>query len=379
MKRKRNITVVTGSRAEYGLLVPVMRAIRARGDLNLQVVVTGMHLLRRFGSTKTLIEQDGWPIDACIPVQGERDDLIGLCRGFGRGIQKFSEEFFRLRSDVVLVLGDRVEIFAAATAATVGQFVLAHIHGGDIAPGVQDDAFRHAITKLAHIHFPATEGAKQRILQMGEAPRRVFLCGSPSLDGLCGLGHITLSDLSKWIGFDPREEFILISQHPAGGTARQEGLWMKQTLMAAAKMGMKQVVLYPNSDPGFSGIINVEREFCRKKDSVLIRNLPRSVYVGLLKRCRLLLGNSSSGLLEAGFLGVPAVNIGPRQSGRERAENVIDVDYGMSNVLNGIRNAMTLRPKKSKLYGNGRSGQRIAWVLSRIPLTPSLRQKQFNV
>jgi len=154
---------------------------------------------------------------------------------------------------------------------------------------------------------------------------------------------------------------------------------MKQTLMAAAKMGMKQVVLYPNSDPGFSGIINVEREFCRKKDSVLIRNLPRSVYVGLLKRCRLLLGNSSSGLLEAGFLGVPAVNIGPRQSGRERAENVIDVDYGMSNVLNGIRNAMTLRPKKSKLYGNGRSGQRIAWVLSRIPLTPSLRQKQFNV
>jgi GDP/UDP-N,N'-diacetylbacillosamine 2-epimerase (hydrolysing) len=375
---KRRIAVVTGTRAEYGLLVPVMRAISRKPRLDLSVFVTGMHLLRRFGGTVREVKNDGWDIAARIPLQGEKDDVIGQSRGLGRAITKFSEEFFRQKINIVVVLGDRIETFAAAAAAFVSGRVVAHIHGGDAAMGVQDDVYRYAITKLAHLHFPATPDAKKRLLRQGEQPFRIYQTGSPALDGMRNISCDDPVVLSDHAGFDVCNDFMVVLQHPAGGSVAQERRWMTQTLLACAHTGLKLLVLYPNSDPGFSGIIESSTKFCRRKDCALVRNVPRSVYLGLLRRCRVLVGNSSSGIIEASFLGVPCVNVGPRQAGRDRTGNVIDVRYGVAPVTDGLRRAMNSRRRirPSRYYGDGRAGPRIADVLNRVTLDRRLRQKR---
>ena len=374
----RKIAVVTGARAEYGLLKPVMEAIRDHPRLELQVLVTGMHLLRRFGYTIDAIQADGWPIAARVRLQGEKDEVIGQARGLGRAISRLAENFHQLGSTVVLVLGDRIEAFAAAAAATASGLVLAHIHGGDAAPGVQDDAWRDAITKLAHLHFPASMGAKKRLLALGEAPFRVHLTGSPALDNLRREPCRDAAVLNRWAGFDTRADFLLVVQHPAGGSARQEEIRMAQTLRACADFSERNVVIYPNSDPGHSGILKAIGRYAKNKIFFIIPSLPRPVYLGLLSRARALVGNSSSGIIEAGFLGAWVINIGPRQHGRERGPNVRDVDYGttpLGAALSCLKPG--LGPKKYKsIYGNGAAGRKIAAILADVTMDERLRQKR---
>ena len=379
----RRVVVVTGTRAEYGLLVPVMEAIEGQRGLKLQVMVTGMHLLRRFGYTVKEVEQDGWRIDSRVRLQGEADEVIGQSLGLGRAISKMAREFERLKSDIVLVLGDRIEAFAAASTATASQLLLAHIHGGDVAVGVQDDAYRHSISKLAHIHFAATAGARKRLLRLGEASRRIYQVGSPALDGLSELVCTNQKELSEWAGIDAKEDFLLVMQHPSGGTVSQETKWMEETLGGCGQTGMKMVVLYPNCDPGFSGILKVSDLFCRNNGYRLIRHVPRSIYLGLLKRCRALVGNSSSGLIEASRLNVSVINVGPRQMGRERGRNVVDVDYDRKAIARAVANACRSKKRKGRLlqgagsiYGSGHSGREIASVLARVEIDQSLRQKR---
>jgi len=364
-KSQRKVAVVTGSRADYGLLVPVMDAIEQHPKLKLQVVVTGMHLLRRFGYTINDIKSRHRRIDATVRLQSEHDDAVEQSRGLGRAITGMTDAFVRLKSDIVVVLGERLEIFAAATAATASQLLLAHIHGGDAAVGVQDDSYRHAISKLSHIHLVASAGAKRRLLRLGEDSFRIYQTGSPALDNLSKNICNDINLLSAQVGFDVNEDFLLILQHPAGGSAAQECTRMLQTMRGCDGKGLKIIVLYPNCDVGFSGIIQASSQYCSRKGWPLLRHVPRDIYLGLLKRAKVLVGNSSSGIIESGGLNVDVVNVGLRQAGRERGSNVVDVDYGTQNVSRGIDAVLcrrTARRSPSRIYGTGRSGPAIASV-----------------
>ncbi len=378
---KRRVAVVTGTRAEYGAFVPVMKAIRKHPKLELQVVVTGMHLLKRFGSTIQEIEADGWRIDGKVRLQDEKDSIIGQSRGLGRAITGLTNIFHRLRTDIVLVLGDRVEALAAAAAGATSHLIIGHIHGGDVATGVLDDAYRHAITKLSHIHFAASKGAYERILRLGEESYRIYQTGSPAIDDLAKTICKNIPQLNQWADFDVREDFFLIVQHPAGASAEAEKAQMEETLHGCRRKGFRSIVLYPNCDPGFSGIIEGAQSICKEFGWPMIANLPRSIYLGLLERARVLVGNSSSGIIEAGYLNVDVVNVGHRQQGREHGENVLDVDYGRRNVSRAIDKILKqshVQRAKTRLYGNGKSGQKIANILGKIKIDGRFWQKKLT-
>ncbi len=380
---KKRVMVITGTRADYGLLKPVMQAIDRHPKLQLQVMVTGMHLLPLFGNTVKEVVADGWNIDVRIKLQGDKDDIIGQATAMGRAITKMAETFNNMKSDIVLLLGDRLEMFAAAAAATACQKVIAHIHGGDAAAGIQDDAYRFAISKLAHIHFAASQGSKNRLIRLGEQPFRIYLTGSPALDNLSKNICRNKNKLSKWAGFDINDDFIIILQHPAGASAAKECQLMKQTLRGCNHNSLKKLVLYPNCDTGFSGIISAINSYCTSQSHnnyFVATHLPREIFMGLLRHCIALVGNSSCGIIEAGRLNVDVINVGPRQAGRDRDTNVHDIDYGTNNVSRALeavlRRRRSGRCKPSYIYGNGRSAIRIASILARVKLDEKMRHKK---
>ncbi|MBI1370949.1 MAG: UDP-N-acetylglucosamine 2-epimerase (hydrolyzing) [Planctomycetes bacterium] len=348
MSNRRTIAVVTGSRAEYGLLAPVMRAIADRSDLSLRVLVAGAHLV-------TGTERDvKFKVAARIPMQqrgktGRLADALAL----SRGVAGFARAFDKLKPDFVLVLGDRIEPFAAASAASVGGFRVAHIHGGDRAEGVADEAMRHAISKLAHMHFAASALSRKRLLKMGE--QHVYFTGSPAADGL---------NRVKPAKDAPQ---IIVLQHPIGADDAKERRWMRQTL--AATEGFHRLVMGPNTDPGSAGIVAA-------LPPNAVDHMARDRWLSMLAGARVLAGNSSAGLIEAAVLKTPVVNIGPRQGGRERPRNVIDCDYGEKEVRRAIKRAMKLDLDKLKHpYGDGRASKRIAKLLAAVSLeTISVRK-----
>ncbi len=379
--KHKHISVVTGTRADYGILKPVMEAIDAHPRLELHLVVTGMHLLRTFGYTIDEVRRDGWRIDGRARLQGENDDVIGQSRGLGRAISKMTDIFFRINTDVVLVLGDRLEMLAAASAAAASQLTIGHIHGGDAATGIQDEAYRYAISKLAHLHFAACAGSRRRLVKLGEYPWRIYQTGSPALDDLAKIICTDNEELNRQAGFDTDEDFIIVLQHPAGETANREEKLMWETLRGCSDNQLKMLVLYPNCDPGHSGIIRMARRFCAKEKVTLLPNLPRAVFLGLLQKARLLVGNSSCGIIEAGYLNVDVINVGPRQTGRDRGKNVVDCDYGRKNVGRAVKTALastTKRRKRCRIYGSGNSGKKIADILADIRICKDVMQKKIT-
>jgi len=350
MPTARTIAVVTGTRAEFGLLLPVMQTIEAHPKLRLQTIVTGLHLSR---GTWRDVRDAGITIDARVPMQ--KRDALGWeadVAALARGIAGIGKTLAKLRPDIVLMLGDRIEAFAAASAATIGGRRVAHIHGGDRAEGVADEAMRHAISKLSHIHFAATAQSRARLIRMGEPVETVFNVGSPSADGLLGLKAA-----------DDPPDFIIM-QHPIGANDAEEFRWMRQTLAATALINSqpaRRMIFAPNSDPGSRGI----RKALSESNVDVIEHLPRSIFASYLKGASAIIGNSSAGLIEAAILGVPCVNIGPRQNGREKPGNVIDCDYGEK----ATHTAMIAAMKKPKAairhpYGDGRASERIAETLA---------------
>jgi len=376
----RRVAMITGTRADYGLLTPVMDAIDKHPRLKLQVIVTGMHLLRRFGQTEREVQADARPIVGRVKLQGASENIFAESRRMGQAIAEFSNIFQRHKTDFVVVLGDRMEMFAAAAAATASQRILAHIHSGDAAMGIQDDAYRHAISKLAHIHFAASAGARRRLLKMGEDSFRIYQTGSPGLDNLSKKICKNITELNGLVGFNVREEFLIVLQHPAGATATQEERLMAQTLEGCVCKGLKIIVLYPNCDPGFSGIIRAAQRVCQRQKWTLLKHVPRDKFLGLLTRSRALVGNSSSGIIEAGFLNVDVINVGPRQMGRERGSNVLDVDYGRNNIKKAVEQILQ-RPRRTKrclIYGKGQSSRQIASILARMKIDRQLKQKKIT-
>ncbi|MEW6250365.1 MAG: UDP-N-acetylglucosamine 2-epimerase [Planctomycetota bacterium] len=387
----RRIAVITGTRAEYGLLTSTLQAIDADPRLELQLVVTGMHLLRRFGHTVDEIVRDGWRIAARVPMQRGDDGPLDQAEGLSRGVAGIARFLERAASDIVVVLGDRIEALAGGLAAVTTGRVLAHIHGGDVAPGDFDDALRHTLTKLAHVHLPATRAAARRIVGMGEDRARVHVVGAPGLDRLrvllrcwgrrpctkrCSTNPVCESS-------DPRP-FALVVQHAYGRPARVEQQVTGRVLNAVRAAGLRRVIVYPNSDRGNSGVIAaLEQHAARSRDGAVAvaRSLPRDDYLRALIAARVLIGNSSSGIIEAPLAGTPSINVGDRQAGREPGgRSVIHVGERKGEIERGLARALRMRVRPGRtVYGDGQAGARIAAVLAEVPLSPAFKRKLLQV
>ena len=360
MATKHTIAVVTGSRADFGLLAPVMAALAQQPELRLRTVVTGVHLVR--GTWRDVTEA-GFAVDAKAPMQvrgktGRSADVAAL----GRGVAALGQVFDRLRPDVVMVLGDRIEALAAACAASVGGRHLAHVHGGDRAEGVADEAMRHAVSKLAHLHFAATATSRRRLVRMGEDRQRVFNVGSPAVTGLREVAESDDAAVAK-LGLDPGRPYLVVMQHPVGGQRRQERQAMTAILSATARW--QRLVLAPNDDPGRQGIVDALRAAGLRPAA----HLKRRTFLSMLRRAEALVGNSSAGLIEAAALRTPVVNVGPRQAGREKPGNVFDCTANSAAAKATLKRA--LRADLLGLrhpYGDGRTPQRIARILAQLDL-----------
>lgn len=399
---RRRILVVTGSRAEFGLLHPVMSAIADHRTLELLVAVAGSHLVPASpGATPTWrdVAAAGFAIHARVAMQrpgrsaAERSRLDDA-RAVARGVEGFARTIQLLSPHCVLVLGDRIEAFAAASAAAIIGVPLAHIHGGDRAEGIADESLRHAITRLAHVHFPASSQSADRIIRSGEPPSSVHLVGSPGIDHLASFP--IMPDAQAGPMGPPRVVSLL---HPAGLTPREETETARAMIRAIDQANLgPALALAPNLDPGREAIDALIRKRCGSNTRDSTRwfyrsHLPRADFVGILKRLALpasptdprrgvLIGNSSAGLIEAGALGVPVVNIGPRQAGRERTPNVIDVpDAETEAIAKALRSAAALPAKRlapTTAFGTGAAGIAIARILAETPIMPRSARDPIN-
>jgi len=372
MAAKKHICVVTGSRAEFGLLRSVMHAIRAHSRLSLQVVVAGMHLSPKFGLTVRDVEKT-FAVSARVPMTPAEDSPQAMARSVGVGVDGMTKAFTKLRPDVVVVLGDRVEAFAATIAAAYMGIPLAHIHGGDRS-GTIDESARHAITKLAHIHFPASKKSAERILRMGEERWRIHMTGAPGLDGIQPSATFKKTVLKKYKLGGP---FILLVQHPDTTDQKSAVHELEETLKALGSFSLPVFALYPNADSGGRTMAALlEKHAAAHTNWILQKSLPRDEYLALLASATVLVGNSSSGMIEAPFLKVPVVNIGDRQIGREHGGSVRSVSADRRAIARAIRAALaTKKTSVRNPYGAGHAGKRIAAVLASLSSDPKLLQK----
>jgi UDP-N-acetylglucosamine 2-epimerase (non-hydrolysing)/GDP/UDP-N,N'-diacetylbacillosamine 2-epimerase (hydrolysing) len=378
----RKIAAVTGTRAEYGILYSILKAIEDRPELRLLLVVTGMHLSHEFGYTAREIENDGFKIDASVDMLLSSDTLGAMAKSIGLGVIGMAQTWEQLKPDIILILGDRVEPLAAAIAGAYMNIPVAHIHGGDSPRGGLDEYARHAITKLSHIHFPATEKSGERIVKMGEDKWRVHVVGSPALDVILSEPLLSRKVLTKRFGLDLSQPLVLLVQHPVTTQADEAPKQMRETLDAIVELKYPTVLIYPNSDAGGRRMIEVIREYERYPFLKTFPSLPRREYLSLMKAAGVMVGNSSSGIIEAPSFSLPAVNIGIRQEGRERGKNVIDVGYKKQEILKAVKKALTDKAFLAEVkqcqnpYGDGKSAPRIARILSEIEITPQLLQKK---
>ncbi|MBY0308703.1 MAG: UDP-N-acetylglucosamine 2-epimerase (hydrolyzing) [Phycisphaerales bacterium] len=388
---RRRVLVATGSRSEFGLLRPVMEAVKKQKGLTLQVAVAGEHLLGPAFTWREVAK--AFRIDAKVPMQKPRDKgRAAHAAACGRGVEGFARAISKLKPDWVVVLGDRIEAFAAASAASIAGVAVCHIHGGDRAEGIADEAMRHAITKLAHLHCAATKLSAERIVKMGEPEERVHATGSPALDGLRSVPPL-LEQRYRQLG----RPMAVALVHPCGLGEPHEtlGAYSAGILVRAAahrKCGdqRRALLLDPNHDPGSEIIRNIYSQTSDFRQVPRAAHLPRAQFIGLLKRIRreggVLVGNSSAGIIEAGALGLAAINFPPRQDGRERGRNVVDAKgmvFGPGSprmgMLPALRRAekLTGKLKPSRLYGDGRAGPRIAALLAKVdPRDPALLRKR---
>ncbi len=380
----RRIGVVTGTRAEYGLLKPVMEAIREHPLLELQTIVAGMHLDKQFGLTYREIEQDGFNVDKKVFMPIDDDSSYAMSSSIGKGVTEFSSCYEELRPDFVLILGDRTEALAAVIAASYMRIPVAHIHGGDVSKGGLDESARHAITKFANIHFPATELSAERIRMLGEDDWRIQVVGAPGLDPILHEEIISKSQLEDKLGFKLQHPTILVLQHSVTTMPDKAADQMKETLRAALALGKKIIVVYPNSDAGGRAIVEVIEQHNNQSDKIhLFKSLEHSIFLSLLKHVDVMVGNSSCAIIETSSFGLPVVNIGIRQDGRERAQNVIDVDHDYNEITTAIQKAFSPDFKKTlqncvNPYGGGNAGVKIADTLSKVETNLDLLQKQLS-
>ena len=382
MTAARAICVVTGGRAEYGLLQPVMEEIRATPDLRLQLIVTGAHLEPRFGMTVEQIEADGIAIEARVPLGLAQDTPGDVARAMARCLTGVSEALERLRPDLMLVLGDRYEILAAVQAALIHGVPVAHIAGGDVTEGAFDESIRHALTKLAHLHLTTHADAAGRVARMGEEPWRIHVVGSPGLDQLRRLELLEGAALEAALGAPLGERNLLVTYHPVT-LEPDRGLAGLEALLAGLDAFPREVVKWvtrPNADPGGAAVEAALDRWAAGRDDVhVFASLGQLRYLSLMAQVDAVVGNSSSGLYETPSLAVPTVDVGDRQKGRLAAGSVIHCPAEPQAIADAIRLAFDLDcAGVSNPYGDGDSARRIVEVLRAAPDRRTLLAKRFH-
>jgi UDP-N-acetylglucosamine 2-epimerase (non-hydrolysing)/GDP/UDP-N,N'-diacetylbacillosamine 2-epimerase (hydrolysing) len=379
----KRIAVITGTRAEYGIFKPVLQAIKTNPRLKLSLIVVGMHLAAEFGYTVKEIENGHFKIDSKIDVLHLKDTGVAMARSIGECIAKMADSLDRIKPDILLVLGDRSEMLAGAVAATYLGVSIAHIHGGDISGNV-DEPVRHAITKLAHIHFPATKESAARIIKMGEERWRVHVVGAPGLDSALSKELPEPKQMVEKYGLDTSKPIILVVQHSLVTEAEDAANQIRETLTAIVELGYQTIMIYPNADAGGRRMIEAIKEYEGHPFIKTFNSIPHEEYLSLMKLASLMVGNSSSGIIEAPSFGLPVVNVGTRQVGRQRAENIIDVGYNKEQIKKAINKALFDEKFKQKarncrsIYGDGKAGERIADILSETRINKRLLLKRMT-
>lgn len=339
----RRICIVTGSRADYGLLTGLMREIAADPALELQVVATGSHLSPRFGHTVDAIRADGYKVDAEVPLDLGDDSRFAMAKAAGQALSGMAEAFQKLQPDVVVVLGDRYEIFAAAGAALLMDIPIAHIHGGELTLGAVDDALRHAVTKMACLHFTAAHDYARRVIQMGEPPERVFEVGAPGIDLMRAIAFCDAQTLGTDLGMPLFNPLLLVTYHPVTKRADDEGAALDELLAALERLQDARIVITGvNADAGNQVVSQRMEAFARRHpDRVSLHaSLGQLRYLSAMRLSAAVIGNSSSGIIEAPALGIPTVNIGARQNGRLKAYSVIDCAEDADEIFSAIKKAL---------------------------------------
>ncbi len=379
---KRKIVVTTGARSEYGILRPVLLDIKKSKKLELQLIVSGMHLSKKYGLTINEIKKDGFKIYGTIKMAPTGDSSYHMSKSLGEGIIKFSEVFKKLKPDINLILGDRDEAFASALAASHMNIPNAHIHGGDKSKAGIDEYNRHAITKISNIHFTATKKSTLRVKRMGEDPKYIFCTGSPSIDEVVNENITNRKYLEKKYKMCFSGNEIILIFHPVTTEIEKAEQHITNLLNSAIKFKNQIIAIAPNSDAGGQIIFNTLQKYSKNYSLIkLYKSIPRRDYLGMLKYGGILVGNSSSGIIEAGYFNIPVVNIGIRQESRESGNNVINTNNTPNSIMTGIKKAFNLKNKKfrmNKIYGNGKSSEKIIGILENISIDKRLIQKQIQ-
>ncbi len=393
---RRKIAVFTGNRAEYGLQFPILRALAAHPEIDHKLIVSGAHLDPNFGATRMEIERDGFSIDGEVQIDLATDTLYATARAIGTGTISMAEELDRIRPDLLVVYADRFEGFAAMIAGSQMGIPTAHIEGGDVTEGgALDDMVRHAMTKLAHLHFTTNEDAARRIRAMGEEDWRVFNVGFPSIDLITDGNFATADELAGQYGIDPAQPLVLFTQHSVTTQFEAAEAQLAPSLEAIEKLaseGVMCLLTYPNNDAGGRRIISTLEAFAARglANVQLHKSLGRYNYHGVLNLCGrggvgACVGNSSSGIKETPAFGCPTVDVGSRQAGRLSAENVVRADYDAAQVYDAISKCLydaDFRKRSADCdnpYGSGGTGMKVAKILSSIELSPDLIRKRTTI
>ncbi|MDD4910457.1 MAG: UDP-N-acetylglucosamine 2-epimerase [Candidatus Omnitrophica bacterium] len=379
----RNILYVSGTRAEYGLMRNTLSAIKGHPGLKLDIVATGMHLMPEFGKTVNEIRKDNIPVHIIRAVY-KGNDKRSMAGFIGDFTSKFARGIGRIAPDIILILGDRAEMLGAAITGSYMSIPVVHIHGGEVTSTV-DETVRHAITKLSHFHLAATRQAAGRIKRMGEDAWRINVVGAPGLDNIVNGRFATSREgLPRRYDLDLSKPVILAIQHPVTMDVDNAGRQMKQTMEALKELGHQTIVIYPNADAGSRDIIGIIEKYRRYPFIRIFRSIPYGDYLGLMGLAGALVGNSSSGIIEAPSFHLPAVNVGARQQGRERAANVIDTGYDKNEIKSAIKKAifdMNFRRRLMKdrnPYGDGRASERITKILKGLRINSRLLNKRIS-
>lgn len=384
MRFMRRILLVTDTRAEYGILKNTLKKIEESDKLELYIVVTGAHLLKEYGYTIREIEEDGFRIAAKIMTPAEPNENIRIPMEMGNLMMKLSSVMDEIKPDILLVFGDRYEMLAA-TATAVGMHIpIAHISGGEVTQGAMDEQIRHAITKMAHIHFPGALVYAENIKKMGEEAWRIFDVGDPGIENIKNIDLWDKDRLEKDLGIEITDKTLLVTYHPV--TLERDRLeWQVDNLLAALqKHNGTKIITYPNSDDGSELIISKLKDYANKDSSVcLVQSLGIVRYISVMHYCGAVVGNSSSAIVEAPFLKVPAVNIGNRQEGRLMAESIICCNNTQKSIEKAIEQALSTEFKgvvsrSQSLYGEGETSSEIVKVLETINLGEELLKKKLE-
>jgi UDP-hydrolysing UDP-N-acetyl-D-glucosamine 2-epimerase len=369
---RRKVCIVVNSRANYGRIKSLLRAVAKHPDLELCLVAGASAMLHRFGNVRSLMETDGFHVDATVYSIVEGETPTTMAKSTGLAILELATLFENLKPDVVLTVADRFETLATAVAASYMNIPLAHTQGGEVTGSI-DESVRHAITKLAHIHFPATQLAAQNVIRMGEDPATVHWTGCPAMDIVAEIDLALPADIFeryKGVGpeLDPGKPYMVVLQHPVTTEYGKGFQQIRETIQAVVQFDIQTVWLWPNVDAGSDDVSKGLRMFREQQQPAKIhfyRNFSVEDYARLIANCRCLVGNSSSAIREGAFLGVPAVNIGTRQSGREHGENVIHAGYDEAQIATAIRRQIEHEHYPlSHMFGDGKAGQRIADILA---------------